>query len=332
MSPSAFHADELTAQVLAGGGPKGSGIRDFMLEQHRTFFAALPYIFVATLDADGWPIATLLEGDPGFMEPQDPVTLRIHALPVADDPAAGTIVVGQEIGILGIDFGTRRRNRANGVVSHVVDSAFTLAIKQSYGNCPQYIQRRTIRRVEIVRNAPQRLNSLDARTRALIESADTFVVASRSRTNVGATGGADISHRGGRPGFVRVDGDTLSIPDFRGNRYFNTLGNFLGEPRASLLFVDFATGDLLQLQGLARIHWSSSAAQSVEGAERWWQFQITQGWYRAQAVALRGSFVDYSPVTLVTGTWSQRGGGLPQAERDYTAQQREGEKDVQRGP
>ena len=41
----------------------------------------------------------------------------------------------------------------------------------------------------------------------------------------------DISHRGGRPGFVRVDGDVLTIPDFRGNRYFNTLSNLLLEQR-----------------------------------------------------------------------------------------------------
>lgn len=306
MDPRPFHADELTAQALAGGGPKGSGIRDFMLQQHRSFFAGLPYVFVATLDGDGWPIATVLVGDPGFMESLDPVTLRIHALPVADDPAEGSVVVGREVGILGIDFGTRRRNRANGIVSHV-DTAFTVAVQQSFGNCPQYIQRRDIRRVEIVRNRPQRLNSLDARARALIERADTCVVASRSRTGMGAMGGADISHRGGRPGFVRVDGDTLSIPDFRGNRYFNTLGNFLGEPRASLLFMDFDTGDLLQLQGLARIEWSGCAAEHIEGAERLWHLQLTRGWYRAQAAALRGAFIDYSPVTLVTGVWARAG-------------------------
>lgn len=307
MDPSPFHPDELTAQVLAGGGPRGSGIRDFMLEQHRAFFAALPYTFVATLDEEGWPIATVLEGDPGFVEPLDPVTLRIHALPAAEDPAAGTIVVGQDVGILGIDLGTRRRNRVNGVVSQV-DTAFTVAVKQSFGNCPQYIQRRAVRRVETLRDDPQHLNSLDARARALIERADTFLVASRSRTGVGSLGGADISHRGGRPGFVRVEGDTLSIPDFRGNRYFNTLGNLLGEPRASLLFLDFETGDLLQLQGRVRIDWSGSAQEWVEGAERVWHFQVTQGWYRAQAAGMRGTFVDYSPVALVTGVWPARPG------------------------
>jgi hypothetical protein len=104
---------------------------------------------------------------------------------------------------------------------------------------------------------------------------------------------------------VGIDGDTLLIPDFRGNRYFNTLGNLLGEPRASLLFPDFATGDLLQLQGLAGIDWTGPAAALVQGAERLWRFRITRGWHRPRAAALRGAFIDYSPVTLRTGTWSQ---------------------------
>jgi uncharacterized protein len=305
MESTPFHADELAAQVLAGGDAKHAAIRDFMPEQHRTFFAALTYIFIATLDADGWPVATLLEGQPGFVEPSDPATLRIHALPSVDDPASGTIQVGKDIGILGIDFATRRRNRANGVVSHVGET-FSVAVKQSFGNCPQYIQRRTVQHLEAVPNKAQRLDSLDKRARELIERADTFFVASRSRAEMGARGGADISHRGGRPGFVLVDGDTLSIPDFRGNRYFNTLGNLLGEPRASLLFLDFATGDLLHLQGLVRIDWRGPTAERVQGAERLWHFQTTRGWYRPQAAALRASFIDYSPVTLATGTWAGR--------------------------
>jgi len=304
MDSGPFHADESSAQALAGGGPKGSGIRDFMLEQHRTFFAALPYAFVATLDAEGWPVATLLEGAPGFIKPLDPLTLRIDALPAPDDPANDTIHVAEEVGFLGIDFGTRRRNRANGTVSQV-DRGFTIAVRQSFGNCPQYIQRRSIRHTRVVRNEAQRLTSLDDRARALIGRSDTFLVASRSRAGVGTTGGADISHRGGRPGFVLVNGDTLSIPDFRGNRYFNTLGNFLGEPRAALLFLDFETGDVLQLQGLASIDWKGSAPRCVQGAERLWHFKITRGWYRPAAAALRGSFIDYSPVTLATGTWDR---------------------------
>lgn len=305
MTHTVFHPDELAAQARAGITTPRSGIRDFMPEQHRTFFAALPYVLVAASDASGWPLAMLLEGDPGFISSPDPATLRVDALPDTADPAAGMIRVGDEIGILGVDFGTRRRNRANGVVSSLDPAGFTVAVRQSFGNCPQYIQRRNITRSKHPESCPRPLASLDHGSRALIERADTFFVASRSRADAGPAGGADISHRGGRPGFVRVENDTLFIPDFRGNRYFNTLGNILGEPRCSLLFLDFETGDLLQLQGLASVDWSAAAAELVQGAERTWQFRVTRGWYRPRATALRGTFIDYSPVTLRTGTWAR---------------------------
>jgi predicted pyridoxine 5'-phosphate oxidase superfamily flavin-nucleotide-binding protein len=304
MTNTPFHTDELTAQAHAGVEMTRSGIRDFMPEQHRAFFAALPYVLIAASDADGWPLATLLEGHPGFIASPDPVTLRIEALPSATDPATGMIRLGDELGILGIDFGTRRRNRANGIVSGVDAAGFTLAVRQSFGNCPQYIQRREMTRAETVEGPTRSFTTLDHPARSLIERADTFFVASRSRSDIGSAGGADVSHRGGRPGFVRIEGDTLLIPDFRGNRYFNTLGNIIGEPRCSLLFPDFQNGDLLQLQGLASIDWSPCAGERVPGAERTWQFRISRGWYRPRATALRGTLIDYSPVTLRTGTWT----------------------------
>jgi uncharacterized protein len=298
-----FHTDELDAQARAGVSTGSAGIRDFMPDQHRTFFAALPYIFLATTDAADWPLATVLEGEPGFVSSPDPRTLRIHAVPGPDDPACGTIRRARQIGLLGIDLGTRRRNRANGVISAVDATAFTVAVQQSYGNCPQYIQRRSVSRAEAAGGPARRLESLDEDARGLIARADTFFVASRSREGVGPDGGVDISHRGGRPGFVRMEGDVLSIPDFRGNRYFNTLGNLLGEPRSALLFPDFESGDLLQLQGVATIDWNPSAAERFAGAERIWHFRVARGWFRPQAAALRGAFIDYSPVTLRTGTW-----------------------------
>lgn len=307
MTRATFHPDELAAQARAGVGTMRSGIRDFMPEQHREFFAALPYLLVGTSDAAGWPFAALLEGDPGFVTSPDAFTLRIDALPGAADPAAGMIRVGDDMGILGIDFATRRRNRANGIISSLNAAGFTVAVRQSFGNCPQYIQRRNLVRSETVTGPAQPLTSLQPASRALIERADTFFVASRSRAGVGPAGGADISHRGGLPGFVRIDGDTLLIPEFRGNRYFNTLGNFIGEPRSSLLFADFESGDLLQLQGLATVDWSALAGL-VRGAERNWRFQITRGWYRPHAAAMRGALIDYSPVTLRTGTWIQEPG------------------------
>jgi predicted pyridoxine 5'-phosphate oxidase superfamily flavin-nucleotide-binding protein len=303
MDASPFHDDERAAQTLAGVGAAGGGIRSFMPDQHRSFFELLPYLFVATTDAQGWPLATMLTGAPGFVHSPDPATLRVDALPDETDPVAGTIADGAELGILGLDLSTRRRNRANGRIAGVDDHGFTVAIHQSFGNCPQYIQGRVVHSRAGAGRSVEQLAAMDVEALATIRQADTFFVASRSRPGISTAGGVDISHRGGRPGFVRVDGDTLTIPDYRGNRYFNTLGNLLGEPRAGLLFVDFQTGDLLQLQGLATIDWSENAASLIDGAERLWTFRVTKGWRRRAATGLRWAFVDYSPATERTGVW-----------------------------
>jgi uncharacterized protein len=303
---SPFNPDELAAQILAGGGPRGGGIRDFMPEQHRHFFAQLPYLLIGAIDAAGWPLATLLTGHPGFVQSPDPVTLHIAALPDAGDPAAEAFAPDRDIGILGIDFSTRRRNRVNGRILSREAGGIGVTVNQSFGNCPQYIQQRTLAppRVDPAEgrsNPVESLDHLDEAAQAAIERADTFFVASRSRAGNGAAYGADISHRGGRPGFVRVEGDILTIPDFRGNRYFNTLGNLIAEPRASLLFVDFETGDLLQLQGMAQIDWNAEAARQFAGAERLWRFHAARGWRRKAASPLRWSFVEYARTTLQTG-------------------------------
>jgi uncharacterized protein len=308
MNGAPFNPDELAAQVLAGGGPRGSGIRDFMPEQHRQFFAQLPYLFLGSINAAGWPLATLLTGHPGFVQSPDPVTLHIAALPDVGDPAAEALAPDRDIGILGIDFSTRRRNRANGRIQSLETGGITVAVNQSFGNCPQYIQKRVVAssRVEPpegVSTPVDSLDHLDEAAQAAIERADTFFVASRSRAGRGAAYGADISHRGGLPGFVRVDGDVLTIPDFRGNRYFNTLGNLAAEPRASLLFVDFETGDLLQLQGSAEVDWKAAAAEQIAGAERLWRFRVARGWRRKAGSPLRWSFVEYARTTVQTGLW-----------------------------
>ncbi len=306
MDASRFNPDELAAQVLAGGGPRGSGIREFMTEQHRHFFSQLPYLFLGSIDAAGWPLATLLTGHPGFVQSPDPVTLHIAALPDVGDPVAEALAADREIGILGIDFSTRRRNRANGRIQSLETGGITVAVNQSFGNCPQYIQQRVVAssRVEPaegVSTPVESLDHLDEAAQAAIEHADTFFVASRSRAGRGAAYGADISHRGGLPGFVRVDGDVLTIPDFRGNRYFNTLGNPVAEPRASLLFVDFEAGDLLQLQGSAEVDWKAAATEQIAGAERLWRFRVARAWRRKAGSPLRWSFVEYARTTLQTG-------------------------------
>jgi hypothetical protein len=193
-----FHAGERAAQARAGAAPRAAAIRDWMPEQHRAFFAALPFILAATTDAEGWPVATILAGQPGFVASPDPRTLRIAATPDRDDPAAAWFRPGAPIGLLGIDLATRRRNRANGTIAAASDTALVVAVTQSFGNCPQYIHIRDIGAAPTGRAAPETMDRLDAATSDALTATDTLFVAT-----TGGAEGVDVSHRGGKPGFVR---------------------------------------------------------------------------------------------------------------------------------
>ena len=302
--PGPFHRGELIAQVLAGTGTPGmTGIRPFMPGQHREFFALLPYLFVATIDADGWPVATVLTGQPGFIQSPDPTTLTVAALPRAEEPGAALFAAGRPFGALGLDFATRRRNRVNGLITAAGESGLTLEVLQSFGNCPQYIQTRAVTSGPASTASAETITFPTPEALAQIARADTMFVATNAGRQDGAAqnGGVDISHRGGLPGFVKVSDDVLTIPDFRGNRFFNTLGNLVLDPRAALLFVDFETGDLLHLQGRAEIDWEAPGDDLIQ---RQWRLTVEHAWRRPAALPLRWRFGDYSPVTLMTKPWN----------------------------
>lgn len=264
-----FHRGELEAQRLAGVVGNGGGIRPFMPDQHRLFFEQQPYLLVATLDQDGAPRAGVLHGAPGFVHTPDETTLE-----VACDSA---LVAGRPAGLLGLDFGTRRRNRANGVVRSNGGGKLVLDVLESFGNCPQFITLRDVRPVAPGTPSAHSFSALDQQARAIIARADTFFVAT-----TGGEHGVDISHRGGPAGFARIDGDTLAIPDFKGNRYFNTLGNMVLDDRVALLFIDFDTGDVLELRGRAAIAWASDA-----DGTRSWRFACDGGTVTRAALPLR---------------------------------------------
>lgn len=301
-----FHAGELAAQTRAGlHAPGMTGIRPFMPDQHRDFFGMLPYLFVATVDAAGWPIATVLTGEPGFIDSPDPTTLVIHATPREGEPGHEFFSAGQPFGALGLDFATRRRNRANGVIEAADAGGLRLKVLQSFGNCPQYIQTRDVETAP-ASMVPAETVAVDApEVLAQIADADTFFVATASGAAGAENGGVDISHRGGLPGFVKVVKGELVVPDFRGNRFFNTLGNLVADPRAALLFVDFDTGDLLHLQGRVEIDWDPPPGRAwPEGVQRQWRFRPEKAWRRPAALPLRWEFGDFSPVTLMTKAWN----------------------------
>ena len=292
-SASPFHAGEHRIQERLGVREiedwARKVIRPYLPEQHRAFHTALPFLVAASRDARGRPWATLLAGREGFVTSPDPRTLRIDARPVPGDALESALGEGADLGLLGIEFATRRRNRLNGRVARDGSGALVCSVDQSFGNCPQYIREREWRRVEEAPRAPVRARRLTPGQRAWIAGADTLFIASGYRgAGESPAFGMDASHRGGEPGFVRVESDArLVFPDYAGNNHFNTLGNLVLDPRAGLLFVDFATGSLLQMTGRTTLDWDSDAVARFAGARRLVIFDVEEVVELPGALSLR---------------------------------------------
>jgi predicted pyridoxine 5'-phosphate oxidase superfamily flavin-nucleotide-binding protein len=287
-------------------------IRDFMPEQHQELFEKLPTLLVGSIDAQRRPWASVLFGQPGFIKAADARHLSVQASPLAGDPLREQLVPGAPLGLLGIEPHTRRRNRLNGTVVQADAHGFVVEVDQSFGNCPQYIQARSPQWV--ARDAAAEARSFDgpleARAAALVERADTFYIATaaaRARGHAGAQG-VDVSHRGGKPGFVRVteeSGSTVLLaPDFRGNFLFNTLGNIAANPHAGLVFLDYSEGHVLQVTGSAEIVFDGPELQAFAGALRLLRVTITTSrWFEA-ALPLRWSAPQQAPQLATTGAWT----------------------------
>jgi predicted pyridoxine 5'-phosphate oxidase superfamily flavin-nucleotide-binding protein len=308
-----FHAGEVAVQTRAGVREKAEiggrrSIRRYLPEQHRQFFEQLPFIVLGGIDAQGQPWATLRIGEPGFVSSPDATTLRIAGQAMAGDPLAGGWREGVSLGGLGIELPTRRRNRVNGIVTAAEGDVLTIRVSQSFGNCAKYIQSRTPTRTEtpgstamgaaiVGRAREHRANTLDAADRALIERSDTYFIATRgSLQDHAPSQGVDVSHRGGLPGFVRfADERTFVAPDYRGNQFFNTLGNLAVDARAGLLFIDFEQGDLLYVAARAQIVWEGAALESFPGAERLVRFEVDEIRRSPGALPFSWSEVEYAP-------------------------------------
>jgi len=311
-----FHRGEEDVQRRAGMDARiveigRKIIRDHMPDDHRELFAELPFLAIGSLDARDRRWASIVAGPPGFASSPDPRTLRVAAAPMAGDPLAANAVDGAPVGVLGIQLETRRRNRMNGVLTEVSAGGFAIEVRQSFGNCPQYIQKRApIGLAPTAPGAPRREDArLSARGAEIVRAADTFFIASASanaRSNA-APEGVDVSHRGGRPGFVRLDesggASALTAPDFRGNFLFNTLGNLLVDPRAGVVFPDFATGDLLLLTGRAEVIWDGAELAAFAGAQRLLRFRVEEGVLLPSAFALRWSEPRQARQLADTGSW-----------------------------
>jgi Predicted flavin-nucleotide-binding protein structurally related to pyridoxine 5''-phosphate oxidase len=302
-----FHEGELAVQERAGSlvmaSRVGRGIRTAVPPVVADFLLAQRIAFLGTLDAEGRPWASVLTGPAGFARSPDEHTVLIAATPIQGDPIIENLSLdtGQvdeqprpaPIGVLVVDFMTHRRLRVNGRGTFRADGELHIDVEQVYSNCHKHIQTRSIDGDALPLSPEdartQRARALSDGQRDWIRRADTFAIASAH-----STAGADCSHRGGTPGFVHVDGNRLTWPDYVGNSLFNTLGNITMYPRAGVIFVDFDTGATLQLTGRAAVDWDPDHAAAVPGAQRLVTFDVDEVIEASSAVPFRFRLIERS--------------------------------------
>jgi predicted pyridoxine 5'-phosphate oxidase superfamily flavin-nucleotide-binding protein len=302
--PDRFHDGERRVQERSGEREaalrNGALIGEAIPARAIPFLAEQRLLALGSVAAQGAVWASVVFGARGFVtsaEGRSVVIDRTLIEQSAGDPLWSNVRAGVEVGLLAIELESRRRLRVNGLVHGSDDAHVEITVREAYPNCPKYIQRRHVgaaRKPQAVDTQPAICGvPLDAVRTHVIERADTLFVASRHPTR-----GVDVSHRGGPPGFVRVlDPTRLRIPDYRGNSMFNTLGNFLVDDRAGLVFMDFERGRLLQMTGTVAIRFDEEedSRQPTGGTGRYWDFHVAT-WLESRVGApLAWELLDYSP-------------------------------------
>ena len=292
-----YHEGELEVQRRSGVGSNGLAARDMYRAEMpagvQKFLSSQQLAVFSSTDSSRRVWASMRSGDPGFLRALDETTVEVGGYAHPDDPLLTNLSADSSAGLLAIDLAARHRVRLNGMARMRADGAIVLTTQQVYGNCPQYIQAREVAGERNAKAAPaHESDRMDDVQQRMIEKADTLFIATAHPTS-----GADASHRGGRPGFVKVESESrLLIPDYSGSQMFNTLGNLAVNPRAGLLFPDFESGAALLLAGSATILWDDPRTAQFPGAQRLVEFEVERVLHLPQATRLKFDFKNYSPV------------------------------------
>jgi len=291
-----FHEGELLVQeragVLSDAQRTGQILRRAISPGARAFLAGRRFVVLTAATADDHVWVSVLTGAPGFLEPsEDGQRLLVSEAPRGDDPVAQALRPGASVGLVAIDFAARRRFRVNGTVV-TAGAELLVDVGEAYGNCPKYIQAyRPAPDGPVLQGKARSSDLLDDDQRRWIQRAETFFLGT-----LHPEAGADASHRGGAPGFVRVTGPReLVWGDYSGNALFNSLGNAAVHQVAGLLFLDGKTGSTLQLSGKLSIDWSTESAAAIPGAERVIRFTVNRIVQIDGAIPLRWARGEPSP-------------------------------------
>ena len=297
---TSYHRGEIAVQELAGVRSQailnGRAISSVIPPPARPFVNQQSCVAIGWVDPSGDPWASLAVGEPGFAscdEAGTVVTIRRIDGAAQHGPFFDEMAASDALGMLFIDLATRRRLRVNGISSSSTRFALRIDVDQAYANCPKYIQRRE--RVEATTPTPPGPISsglgVPAHLRPWLSRTDTAFV-----TSVGPNGSVDCSHRGGRCGFIRMEGNAVLVPDYPGNSMFCSLGNIAVQPRAGLVLVDFDAQQQLHLSGDASLELARADQIDLTGGTgRWWKLTPRKWILSAMAHTTSWRLVEQSP-------------------------------------
>lgn len=181
-------------------------------------------VALGTLDKDGHPWTTIWGGERGFARPVAENVLAFNsAVDTKNDPVFKAFWDGiDEEGIqqgainrpndgqgkgmagLAIDLETRDRVKLAGnmIAGATVDGGkavqMAMAVTESLGNCPKYLNKKDVVLNEIESQLVSETLQLPKEALNLIASADMLFLSSTNGETM------DTNHRGGSPGFIRV--------------------------------------------------------------------------------------------------------------------------------
>lgn len=279
-----FHYGEKEIQKQTGqskfAAMNGRLISDRIPGNANLFLAQQNYCVLGAVSPQGEIWASFLAGLGGFATPEQSgrilrLQLENQSGVLSKTPPFSWLQSGDHLGGLFIELSTRRRLRVNGRVETMADSHMVLEVGEAYPNCPKFIQKRDLLSQSLQKNkfVLEKGEKLSCELEAWVSSADSFFVASAH-----LDGRADVSYRGGKPGFIILQNNTLRIPDYPGNAMFGTLGNFHTNPHAGLTFVDFDKSRQLQITGEVRLDFRAGEVEGeTAGTSRWWEFS-PRGW------------------------------------------------------
>ncbi|KAF9775567.1 hypothetical protein IL306_006308 [Fusarium sp. DS 682] len=299
---SQWHAGELAVQKQLKVPQRGNPTFPGLAPQYGIRVTQSSLVALGTLDSEGRPWTTVWGGHRGFARPVAEGVLAFNSsVDTRHDPVFRALWDGiDDEGVkqgainkpnggegkgmagLSIDLETRDRVKlvGNMIAGATVDEGkavqMAMAVTESLGNCPKYLNKKDIIPHEMAPELVSDQLPLSQEALDLVAAADMFFLSSTNGVSM------DTNHRGGSPGLIRViknedDGVDLIYPEF------------------GIAIPDYNTADVLYVTGSTSILVGEEASSYLTRTKLAVKISITAAKLVKSGLPFRGILGEYSP-------------------------------------